>query len=164
MSDCNSPQCELDAIDGSEVQMYWRLASNFSAICSLFSVAVVLYFLIIREHPSKPDDTDENEKKKFFSNRVHGGNNLLSEFFNGEFRLLMHKLFEPICVRFRVILTTDFDMEDMKCNPVTGELQAKEIKSNEAVIDIKPKAKLFKESKLKNYYLRKKKYYSSNYE
>jgi hypothetical protein len=50
-------------------------------------------------------------------------------------------------MRFRVIFTTDFDMEDMKCNPLTGELQAKENK--ETFVDVKPKTKKNKESKLK---------------
>lgn len=71
MSDCID--CNIDYNDNdidnifnsSEWLIYWQLAANFSAICTFFSVCIVCYFLVAREHPSRPDETDKIEIDRF---------------------------------------------------------------------------------------------------
>ncbi|RMZ94853.1 hypothetical protein BpHYR1_005611 [Brachionus plicatilis] len=60
--------------------VYWRIAAIFSTIAALFSVAVVFWFLIFRDNPDLPDDTDPSEKTRFLNdiNRKKS-NNLLEE-------------------------------------------------------------------------------------
>jgi hypothetical protein len=60
-------------------EMYWRFGAILSATSSFVSVFVVLYFLIIREHPDRPDETDAKEREKFFTIQSHNGNNLFNE-------------------------------------------------------------------------------------
>ena len=62
--------------------IYWRLGAILSSICSFFSVFVVLYFLVIREHPDRPDETDPNEREKFFDIKSNNGNNLWYELYS----------------------------------------------------------------------------------
>ncbi|CAF0742654.1 unnamed protein product [Brachionus calyciflorus] len=60
--------------------IYWRIAAIFSTIAALFSVAVVFWFLIFRDNPDLPDDTDSLEKEKFLKGSNHKKtNNLLEE-------------------------------------------------------------------------------------
>ena len=48
--------------------VYWRISAIFATIAALFSVAVVLWFLIFRAIPDMPDDTDSSEKLRFDTN------------------------------------------------------------------------------------------------
>ena len=59
--------------------IYWRIGAILSSICSFFSVFIILYFLIIREHPDRPDTTDPNEREQFHNIQSNNGNNLFNE-------------------------------------------------------------------------------------
>jgi hypothetical protein len=108
MSDCIN--CINDDYDtnynlyynSSEWLIYWQLAANFSAICTLFSVCIVCYFLIAREHPSRPDETDKIEIDRFNNsfNLINKNNktSLISDlgvyiWFKNKWKLLKHRLF-----------------------------------------------------------------------
>ena len=59
--------------------VYWRIAAIFATIASLFSAAVVLWFLLFRDNPNMPDETDSNEKLRFTANVDKEKHNLFSE-------------------------------------------------------------------------------------
>jgi hypothetical protein len=82
MDDCIGSNCNNDGGligDYTGYELYWRLAAIFSSICSFFSISIVLYFLVIRQHPDRPDETDDNEQERFSNMRSHNGNNLFNE-------------------------------------------------------------------------------------
>jgi len=66
-------------IDDYYDAVYWRIAAIFATIASLFSAAVVLWFLMFRDNPNLPDETDSNEKLRFIANVDKEKHNLFSE-------------------------------------------------------------------------------------
>lgn len=62
-----------------EIQIYWRLGAIISTTCSFISLSVVLYFLIVRRHPDRPDETDAKERERFYQIEANNGNNLCNE-------------------------------------------------------------------------------------
>ena len=78
---CNYPLCNIQMlIDDYSNAIYWRIAAIFSTIAALFSVAIVLWYLIYRQNPNTPDETDSKEKLRFFKTpKINMKHNLLSE-------------------------------------------------------------------------------------
>lgn len=80
ISPCHLPLCNSQMlIEDFSNAIYWRIAAIFSTIAALFSVAVVLWFLIFRDNPDLPDDTDSLEKYRFVNDFDKEKHNLLSE-------------------------------------------------------------------------------------
>lgn len=59
--------------------VYWRISAIFSTIAALFSASIVIWFLIFRDNPDLPDDTDSNEKLRFKTDHKKHHHNLISE-------------------------------------------------------------------------------------
>lgn len=61
--------------------VFWRISAIFATIAALFSVAVVLWFLIFRAIPDLPDATDSAEQLRFSTTPPHAQRNanLISE-------------------------------------------------------------------------------------
>jgi hypothetical protein len=77
---CVHPFCNKKMlIEDYTSAIVWRISAIFFTISALFSVAVVLWFLIFRENPNMPDDTDSMEKHRFMNEFDKEKHNLLSE-------------------------------------------------------------------------------------
>lgn len=77
---CYLPLCNNQMlIEDYSNAIYWRIAAIFSTIAALFSVAIVLWFLIFRDNPNLPDETDSVEKSRFENNIHKERYNLISE-------------------------------------------------------------------------------------
>jgi hypothetical protein len=105
---------EYGCYDDSNYDIYLRLAAIVAAICSFFSVCIVLYFLIIREHPDRPDETDAFEKARFDKIRTHHGNNLCNELIesfksNTQIPEFFKKLKMKIRRRFKYLMPVNLD-------------------------------------------------------
>ena len=59
--------------------IFWRIASIFFTVSSIFSVGVIIWYLIYRENPNMPDETDSDEKLRFNSDFNKEKHNLLTE-------------------------------------------------------------------------------------
>jgi hypothetical protein len=59
--------------------VYWRIAALFSTIAALFSAAVVIWFLLFRQNPNMPDETDSAEGLRFLDNIDKEKHHLLAE-------------------------------------------------------------------------------------
>ncbi len=57
----------------------WRIGAIFLSVASLFSASIVIWFLIFRENPNLPDDTDQEEKVRFSTEQNKVNHNLMSE-------------------------------------------------------------------------------------
>jgi len=55
----------------------WRIAAIFFSVASLFSMGVVLWFLVFRENPNLPDETDSTEQLRFTTETEKEKHNLL---------------------------------------------------------------------------------------
>ena len=60
-------------------EIEWRIAALFSTLAALFSLCVVLYYLIFRDNPNLPDNTDSAEKERFLNELNNEKYNLISE-------------------------------------------------------------------------------------
>ena len=77
---CVHPLCNKKMlIDDYGAAIMWRLLAIFFTIAALFSLAVVAWFLIFRENPDMPDETDSIEKHRFLDEQQKEKHNLLSE-------------------------------------------------------------------------------------
>jgi hypothetical protein len=63
------------------IAIYWRIGAIVATLCSIFSVSIVLWFLIFRDNPNRPDDTDTTEKVRFVEEVFERKHNLISEIF-----------------------------------------------------------------------------------
>lgn len=80
LNPCLLPLCNTQMlIDDYSNAIYWRIAAIFSTIASLFSAAVVLWYLIFRDNPNLPDETDSKEKFRFKNDIDKKKYNLFSE-------------------------------------------------------------------------------------
>lgn len=57
----------------------WRIAAIFFSMASIFSACIVVWFLIFRENPNMPDETDSDEQLRFTTETEKEKHNLLSE-------------------------------------------------------------------------------------
>jgi hypothetical protein len=60
----------------------WRIGAILLSVGSLFSVSIVIWYLIFRENPNLPDETDQEEKERFRTEQQSNNNdkhNLMSE-------------------------------------------------------------------------------------
>jgi hypothetical protein len=87
----------------SYYDIYWRIGAILSAISSFFSVFIILYFLIIREHPDRPDTTDPIEREQFHNIQSNNGNNLCNE--------ILSKI-RVNCMEFKPLKTSFFSYFD----------------------------------------------------
>jgi hypothetical protein len=77
---CSLPLCNIQMlVEDYSNAVYWRIAALFSTIAALFSAAVVLWFLIFRQNPNMPDETDSGEKIRFINDFDKEKHHLLSE-------------------------------------------------------------------------------------
>ena len=74
---CVHPLCNKKMlIDDYGSAIMWRLLAIFFTIAALFSLAVVAWFLIFRENPDMPDETDSIEKHRFLDEQKREKHNL----------------------------------------------------------------------------------------
>jgi hypothetical protein len=77
---CSLPSCNIQMlVEDYSNAVYWRIAALFSTIAALFSAAVVMWFLIFRQNPNMPDETDSAEKIRFLHDIDKDKHHLLSE-------------------------------------------------------------------------------------
>lgn len=66
-------------IPDSSAAVYWRIYAILATLTSLFSAAAVLWYLVFRDNPNQPDETDSKEKLRFIDELHQRKHNLLSE-------------------------------------------------------------------------------------
>jgi hypothetical protein len=77
---CVHPFCNRKMlIEDYTSAVLWRISAIFFTIAALFSAAVVVWYLIFRENPNMPDETDSLEKNRFVNEFEKDKHNLLSE-------------------------------------------------------------------------------------
>lgn len=85
---CIQPLCNKKMlVEDYTSAILWRISAIFFSIAALFSVATVFWFLVFRENPDRPDDTDSLEQSRFIEEFDREKHNLLSEII-GEFKTI----------------------------------------------------------------------------
>ena len=77
---CLHPFCNNRMLmEGYTSSVFWRISAIFAVIAALFSVGVVLWYLIFRDNPNMPDETDPEEIDRFHTEIDREKHNLFSE-------------------------------------------------------------------------------------
>lgn len=75
----NDKKFNIMILEDYSTAIYWRIAAIFFAIAALFSAGTILWYLIFRENPNMPDETDSSERLRFEEELRKEKHNLISE-------------------------------------------------------------------------------------